>query len=147
MANFDKHVLAGIFVGIILAFLFKEPYLVVIGIIYSMIPDLDLNNSIPFRWFLISVCSYSIFMLIKPQTTIEILNYSFPQRYFAIPPLVSLIILQFIQHREFFHSVLSGILFSAPVLFFLGLKGFLTGLLAYYSHLILDHEFSDGFFT
>lgn len=148
MVNFDRHVFAGVIVGIIGSFVFKNPILLLVGALYSLIPDLDLNNTIPFRWFLTATCAYAIYMLVRDQDYMtELFGYLFPQRYFAVPPLLFVIFLQFIQHREFFHSILAGILFSVPLLFFFDWQGFLIGLLSFYSHLMLDKEFMDGIIT
>jgi membrane-bound metal-dependent hydrolase YbcI (DUF457 family) len=148
MPDFKTHLIAGVLVGIIFAVFAKDYKLAIIGAVYSMIPDLDLNTSYSFKCFLIAACIFAIYNIIAPQDTMtSILSYEFPQRYLAIPPLAFLIFLQMINHREFLHSIVSGLLFSLPLVFYAGQLAVVVGILGYYSHLFLDHELFDGWLT
>jgi membrane-bound metal-dependent hydrolase YbcI (DUF457 family) len=148
MPEFKIHFVWGLGFGILASLIFGSPIFCFIAIIYSLAPDLDIGNSIPFRWYTLSASAYAIYMLITPQDfQSKLFGLEFPQRYFAIPPLLLLIGLQFIQHREFFHSLIAGILFSIPVAFFLGWQGFIVACLAFYLHLALDSELLDGLWT
>lgn len=148
MPNFQKHLISGVVVGVVLYAIFRDLWVAIMATIYSTLPDLDIGTSIPFRFYAIMASGYAIYMLVIQQTFYSNLwGYAIPQRYFAIPPLLGLIILQFVPHREWLHSISAGLIFSIPLWFFLGWQVCISGLLGYYTHLLLDNELFDGLFT
>lgn len=148
MPNFQKHLLSGIILGSILVLLFKDLVYLLVAMVFATLPDLDIGTSIPARVYAISASVYAIYMLIIPQTFYKIIfGYDVPQRYFAIPPLLGLIILQFVNHREWLHSISAGFIFSLPLWFFFNIWTALIGFSAFLLHLALDGELWDGLFT
>lgn len=148
MPDFKTHLIYGFGLGLLLYILFRNPFIIIITALYSIMPDLDINTSTPFRFYAIAASIYAIYMLVIPQEFYSTLfGYDFPQRYFAIPPLLGLIILQFIPHREWLHSLSAGLVFAIPIWFFVNFGGFIAALLGYYLHLLLDKELFDGLFT
>lgn len=161
MPSIRTHLIAGTILGVLSYFLYKHFYaaidkpvneigyvvlLVTISLIYSIMPDIDLETSTTYKWYAIIGAVTSLYIFLINNTVLNMFGIQVSLKAIAIVFLIGLVLLQFIQHREFFHSIAAGLLFSAPLYYFsLGL--FLTGLLAYYLHLFLDDELFDGLFT
>ena len=154
--NFQKHLLYGVILGALMFALTKDPIVMVVTAIFSTLPDLDINTSTPFRFYAIATAGYAIYVILFPGSEVAysfpewipwLSDFIFPQRYFAIPPLLGLIILQFVPHREWLHSLSAGLVFALPLWFFFNVFAFFGGLLGYYLHLFLDRELLDGLFT
>ena len=103
-----------------------------IFLIYSALPDIDQKGSIANRYFTTGIILFSI---------ISIIYYK--QLSYALFGLGIIILLQFINHREIIHSVLSALIISIPLLY-LGKAHFLLGVIAFTSHIIADNDFSFG---
>ena len=94
---------------------------------YSILPDLDLANS-----KIRGIITVTILVIALIAVLMEI-------KMLALGILVALILIQFLEHRKFIHSVLAGLLFSLPfVLYSLPLAIF--AMISYMSHLLLDGE-------
>lgn len=153
MPDFQKHLLSGLLLGVVLFFITKEPWVFLIATIYATLPDLDINTSIPFRFYAIATAGYAIFINITYvyqfdfAKDVPTIFGMLPYLFLAVPPLVGLIALQFVPHREWLHSISAGIVFALPMWFYVNFFGFLAGILGYYLHLLLDNELFDGIFT
>jgi membrane-bound metal-dependent hydrolase YbcI (DUF457 family) len=148
MASFRGHLLVGTLVGTLFALMARNILLIPLYALYSILPDIDIRTSHTFKWYvIIAMFLVSFFVLFPDKYTITLLGYTFPLRYTVLPVIIFLVVLQFIQHREFFHSIAAGILLALPWYYFLGLIWFLTALFGYYTHLFMDDELFDGWFT
>lgn len=105
--------------------------LIAIGLVYSLLPDTDQPGSRIRKYFTLAVVSAIIYFIYIGKT-----NY-------AIVGAVILGLLHLIDHREFIHSFIASLLFSAPLLY-LGALYFAVGVILYNAHLIADKEFSLG---
>ena len=106
--------------------------LVLIGVIYSIITDVDQPGS--------KINKYSTVALIA------VIVYSFYNPLYKQYGIISAIVLgllRLIEHRTLIHSVLGAAIISAP-LFYLGPLYFTVGFIAFLSHIISDNDFSLG---
>ena len=96
-------------------------------LLYSILPDVDLANS-KIRGILMVTALF-----------ITLISVFMGYKMFSIGLLVVLILMQFLEHRKFIHSLISGVLFSIPFVFYswpLTIFAFIS----YLSHLLLDGE-------
>ncbi len=142
MSSFQKHLIAGIIVfGIITYFLFNNNIQqnmnliglgFIVGVAFSVLPDVDIGNSIPNRiverLFLIGIGAAFVY------------NYFYPNLWVVLGGLAGVIVLFYItqlRHRDIAHSLKAGILLSIPLYFInpylvvYSLGGFIT-------HIALD---------
>lgn len=104
--------------------------LIIITLIYANIPDIDQPGS--------RINKYITTILIG---IILLAFYNPLYQQYGILSAVILILLRWIEHRTLVHSVLAGLILSAP-LYYLGYLQFLTGFIAFLAHIIFDKDFS-----
>ena len=94
---------------------------------YSILPDIDLPNS-------------KIRCILMP-TILFIVLISIVMKFkaLAIGLLVVMILMQFLKHRKFIHSVTAGIIFTLPLIFY-SFPLTIFAFISYLSHLLLDGE-------
>jgi len=106
--------------------------LIVIGVIYSVMPDVDQPGSI--------INKYATLVLVG----IALLAFTEKiDKKLGIISIVILGLLRFIEHRTLIHSVLGAVIIAAPLLY-LGTIHFIVGVIAFLSHIISDNDFSLG---
>ena len=138
MAGYKWHIIfgvlfAGLFVYISYKYkIFNLTFLEIISaapilLIYSILPDIDVSSS------KIS----SLFRVVG--LSIILVAILFDLKILAISIASILLILQFVKHRKFIHTVTAGVIFSLPLLYF----NFIIALFAfigYSSHLLIDRQ-------
>jgi len=99
--------------------------LVPIVIVYSTLPDVDISSS-------------------KARKAVNILGLSvilagtfLNQKFMVLSTAVVLLIIQFLKHRKFMHSIRAMLIFSAPLLL-IDFAYFSVAVVSYFSHLLLD---------
>ncbi|RLI89207.1 MAG: hypothetical protein DRO62_02130 [Candidatus Altiarchaeales archaeon] len=139
MSGYRVHITAySIFISVLLAILyyFFDPEisattLVIgfsIGILYSILPDIDAKGS-KIRQLLAGVFLLcSVFYLLYPGLILGLMG---------IILAFFLLVAPFIKHRGFFHTITAGVLFSAP-LFLVDPWFSFFALLGFLSHLAVD---------
>tara|TARA_Y100000034_G_C6901817_1_gene417277 strand:+ start:354 stop:800 length:447 start_codon:yes stop_codon:yes gene_type:complete len=145
MVGYKQHIIISFlivaFVLLILSYynLFKFSFealkLIPIIVIFSILPDIDIKTS--------KISKYTLkgLLLLVLMLLVLYLIYSIVLIiYYVLFIVVFLILSTFFKHRGKFHSLVFSILLASPLLF-LGLFEFLSGLLAYLGHLIVDSEF------
>ena len=95
--------------------------------LYSILPDVDLTNS-KIRGILMVTGLFITLIAILMQFSM-----------LAIGLLVVMILMQFLEHRKFIHSVVAGVVFSIPFVFY-SLPLTIFAFISYVSHLLLDGE-------
>ena len=108
----------------ILEFLISIPIIIT----YSILPDIDLRSSKISHLFR----GLSFFVLL--------LMIIFEMKEYAITIVIVLIILEFLKHRKFVHTISAGIILSLPLIYF----SYVIAIFAfagYLSHLIIDKSF------
>lgn len=149
MSSYKTHAIVGIIIGFGFYILVEPNFLfIMFSMLFSILPDIDIRTSKTYKWYVVGVISLWFLIYILPQTT----GIFFFNWFISLKTLLSflmgiLFILQFIHHREFFHSLMAGIIFSYPLYYFIGIHMAVAGLISYYSHLLLDDELFDGVFT
>lgn len=106
------------------------PVLLVISLVYSLIPDLDKNNSWikkRFNFIIYIVFIFSIVLLFLKQISL----------WFIISLLSIELFLLLVKHRGIVHSIGVGIILSSPLLLISPIY-FLAGIIGFFSHLIAD---------
>lgn len=106
------------------------PVLLVISLIYSLIPDLDKNNSWikkRFNFIIYIVFIFSIILLFLKQISL----------WFIISLLLIELFLLLVKHRGIIHSIGVGLILSSPLLLISPIY-FLAGIIGFFSHLIAD---------
>lgn len=106
----------------------------IIGILYSILPDIDTPSSkmrkILGRLFLaVSIVCLMVFI---PLRRMELI-------YIPLMLILFLYLLWFSRHRGLFHTPIIGILLSLP-LYFINLHYIGFALIGFFSHLVLDNE-------
>lgn len=107
--------------------------LVAVGIIYSMMPDIDQPGSIINRYFTFAMVGVIILAFLYPI-----------YRDYGIIAAVVLGLLRVFNHRTFVHSLVGGAIIAAPLLY-AGTLYFIVGLAAFLSHIMIEGEFSIAF--
>ena len=144
MPSGKVHITVGLIIGGILCLIWKNPYLILIGIIYADAPDLDQPGSYIAKLFVTFTCLLTIYVLLVPfNATNEVLGIQVPERLFVVIPNLFVVVNEWIGHRNFYHSILAGIIFSAPIYLIFGIYGLATALIGYGSHLFLDRTFTE----
>jgi hypothetical protein len=166
MANYKTHLSVGVFFGIIGAilscfFLFGGHYILNMLIIIfvsigSILPDLDSDESIPFKivfWFFSILGGLALFIFLQKNGHLGAserwalsLIFSFFIRF-----VVGKIFMRFTSHRGMFHSIPAGLIFGLLCFYFLdtlrlsaeySLILSFALFLGYISHLILDEIYA-----
>jgi hypothetical protein len=104
--------------------------LLVVGAIYSTMPDIDQPGSIINKYATVGL--------------VGVILYSFYNReysWYGIIAAAILGLLRLIEHRTLIHSLVGAVIISAPLLF-LGYLHFVVGLVAFLVHIISDGDFS-----
>jgi len=133
MPGYRGHLFLGYLLFILFVFLIHDLdilnfiSLFVLVSIFSLLPDIDANNSKIGIFFRVLLIFLIIISLISHFFTLSLI-FCF-----------LLLILSFVRHRGFFHTLRSGIILSLP-LFYFGLIFFLAGFLSYSGHLVLDRH-------
>lgn len=107
--------------------------LVIVGIIYSVMADIDQPGSIINKWFTLVMIALILAAL---------LNSSYQQ--YGIIAAVILGLLRLFPHRTFIHSVVGGALLALPLLY-LGKIYFIVAMIAFLTHIISEGEMSFAF--
>jgi len=107
-------------------------HLVLIGMIYSTMPDIDQPGSIINKYVTIALGGLAIWAFLNPAY----------QKY-GIIAVAILVLLRLIEHRTLIHSVLGAAIISAP-LYYINPLYALVGFIAFLSHIIADNDFSWG---
>jgi hypothetical protein len=150
MSGYKFHIIAYLSAACALTFALKE-YAIVeqgivsmllslfIGALYSILPDIDLPSSVIRR--LVERCALaSILSLI----TAYVFFHAMLLIYAAITVTFLLLLLWYLKHRGFFHSILAGLLLSAPWAI-LDPVFSLYAFLGYAAHLLVDGKISSLF--
>jgi membrane-bound metal-dependent hydrolase YbcI (DUF457 family) len=106
------------------------PIFLIITLFYSLLPDIDKNNSWikkKFNFIMYIILIFSIILFILKQISL----------WFIFILLFIEILLFFVKHRGIIHTIGFGIIFAVPLLFF-GPAYFIAGIIGYFSHLIAD---------
>ena len=103
-----------------------------VGLVYSLMPDIDQPGSIINKWVAVSLVGLIVFAFMKPEF-----------RKFGIVAAFVLGLLKVIHHRPLIHSLLGGVILAAP-LFYFGVLYFAVGLVAFLTHIVIDGDFSIG---
>ena len=108
-------------------------YLVPIMVVYSLLPDIDLGNS--------KIGRSVRMMLSVLALVLVVLSFYFSAKFqaYALLCLSLLLLLQFVRHRKFTHTIRSALLFSLPIIV-LGLDFFIFAFLNYFFHLLFDKQ-------
>jgi membrane-bound metal-dependent hydrolase YbcI (DUF457 family) len=106
---------------------------IIIILIYCLMPDIDSKSS-TIVWFFI------------PLSIIGMAYGYYTQNNIIMISFFSLLVITFISaswmpHRGFIHSILFGIVVSAPLFYFFSYQESILGFIAFYSHLIADEEY------
>ncbi len=104
--------------------------LILITMIYGMVADIDSPIS--------KINQLAILLLIG------IILYSFYNpvyKTYGISAAIIIGLLEFINHREMLHTLIGGLILSAPLLY-LGVVQFIVGLIAFLSHIVAEGEFN-----
>lgn len=136
MAGYRYHLFFGFFisgiVGVlslklnILNFSYLDKILIIpIILIYSILPDIDIASS-KIR---------KIFMIIGLSSLLAVIWFNY--KSLSISITLILLLLQFIKHRKFIHSISAGLIFSAPLIIFSWIIA-LIAFICYISHLLVD---------
>ncbi len=139
MSTYKVHILFGVILVAIFAVIVQKyqlfnfsilEFLISIPIIitYSILPDIDLRSSKISHLFR----GLSFFVLL--------LMIIFEMKEYAITIVIVLIILEFLKHRKFVHTISAGIILSLPLIYF----SYVIAIFAfagYLSHLIIDKSF------
>lgn len=138
MAGYKWHVIFGIlFAGLFVYVSYKHKifnlkFLEIISaapilLIYSILPDMDTSSS-------------KISSLLRiVGLAIILVAVLFDLKILAIAIASILLILQFVKHRKFIHTVIAGILFSLPLVYFSHIIA-LFAFIGYSSHLLIDRQ-------
>jgi len=106
------------------------PILLVISLVYSLLPDLDKNNSWikkRFNFIIYIIFIFSIVLLFLKQISL----------WFIISLLSIELFLLLVKHRGIIHSIGVGLIFASPLLLISPIY-FLAGIIGFFSHLIAD---------
>jgi membrane-bound metal-dependent hydrolase YbcI (DUF457 family) len=133
MPGYKIHSLAGIVIVGVLIFAL-EPALtetiryIVVGILYSLLPDIDIESS--------KISKAILMMGLAGLLTLIYFSYILP----ALALGLVLVLMRFLKHRGFIHSIRAAIIFALPLIF-LGYIEVIFGFLLYVFHLGLDGSF------
>jgi len=103
-----------------------------IFLIYSLLPDIDKNNS-----WIRKQLNQIIILLLLFFTIVSIVNKDRIALVIAAILIISQIVLTLIKHRGPIHSIIFGVIASAPLLF-LNPIFFFAGLIGVMTHLLAD---------
>ena len=104
--------------------------LLIVGIIYSNMPDGDQPGSITNKWLTVALIGVIIYSFYNPIHST-----------YGVIAAVIIVLLRLIEHRKCIHSIVGGLIISAPLLYFSTLH-FIVGFIAFMSHIISDGELS-----
>lgn len=107
-------------------------FIALIVVYFSRAPDIDQEGSKINDYFNLALVGVIIYSFIKGYTT------------YGIIAALYIGVLQLVNHRTFFHSVLGGVIVSAP-LWFINPIYFGLALFMFIVHIISEGEFSLGF--
>jgi len=134
--NWKQHIGIGTAAGIIILFMFRNlldvklwTIGIIVSVIYSVLPDIDHQNS-KLTWTLLTIFTYANVLLLVFKK--ELIHYS------VIGQFVSLLFMK-TPHRGITHSLLCNAVFSIG-LFMLVNSWVITlaGFISYWSHMIAD---------
>lgn len=107
-------------------------FLYIIFIVYSLLPDIDKNNSWIRRQLKIVILFLILFF-----ASISIINSDKIALIIVILLILIELFLTFVKHRGIIHTFFFGIIISLPLLFISPIY-FFSGLLGFIAHLIAD---------
>ena len=138
MAGYKFHIVFGLVFAAVITYLLyrynflKLDFLSIVAIlpilfIYSILPDIDVSSSKIshiFRIIGLSMVLVAIF---------------FDMKILAISIAGILLILQFVKHRKFIHTIAAGAIFSLPLIYFNYVIA-IFAFIGYFSHLLIDRQ-------
>ncbi|MBR9690422.1 hypothetical protein GOV08_01935 [Candidatus Woesearchaeota archaeon] len=138
MSGYKGHILFGIIFVMIIYLVSQYLYFfrvsklsLLIGLpilfIYPILPDIDIRSS-KIRQIVTIV-----------GLLIVLFSILFNEKLLSVSLTLILIVIQFLKHRKFIHTVAAGLLFSLPLLFFNPIVAVLA-FAGYFSHLVLDKQ-------
>ena len=126
--GYKIHLLLSIILNTLFIFLFNPEINVflffIIGLLYSILPDIDITSSKAYKILIIFLTLTSIFLLFYAPIIVLLI-------------LIIILIITLSKHRSFVHSFWFSILISLPLIF-IGDIYFLIGLLNYVLHILVD---------
>jgi len=141
MPGYKAHIAIGLVSSAIVVNLFQiqltlenASLLLAIAVIYSLLPDIDIDNS------KINDAIEILFLSAALISLLLLVHYEIKEAFWAI--LISnsvLLATKFMKHRGQFHSIRAALLTSAPLYFF-NPSLFIIGVVAFISHLVADRE-------
>jgi len=96
-------------------------------LVYSLLPDIDLHSSKISHLFRGLALLFVLLAII------------FDLKKFSITIIAVLIIMEFLKHRKFIHSITAGLILSLPLIYFSPILS-IFAFIAYLSHLLLDRN-------
>ena len=103
--------------------------LLIIGAIYSLMPDCDQPGSVINKYVTLALVGIIIWA------------FMYDQSEYGIAAAIIIGAYRWIEHRKCVHSIVAGLIVSAP-LFYFGFLYFIVGFIAYMSHIVADGEVS-----
>ncbi len=143
MSGYKFHVIAYLLAACVLTYALNEYRMIalspgslilslLLGGIYSLLPDIDMPSSVMRRMVERGALALVLFLIIAYVFfTVMLLIYA------AIAVTFLLLILWYLKHRGFFHTLLAGLLLSAPLALF-DYSYALYAFLGYSAHLFVD---------
>jgi membrane-bound metal-dependent hydrolase YbcI (DUF457 family) len=143
--EYTEHLFIGLAVGIFLVVLtnltlgwfdIKPETIIVcllIMVIYSLLPDIDHQNSKIVWWFIPA----SIVGMIAGYT-LENKPWMFASFGLLVATFLAATIFK---HRGFTHTIVFGLLISAPLIYFFSYQYAILSFLCFYSHMVADEEY------
>lgn len=130
MPGYKIHSFFGIFIALTFIYFlelsfFESMVFLIVGIIYSLLPDIDISSS-----------KISGFFTILGIIGLLVLMF-FSYFFYSVVLGIILILIRFLKHRGFIHSVRAALIFSIPLLL-IDVLLVLFGFLLYLLHLGLD---------
>ena len=141
--NYKHHLIIAGILGIVLSNIWNNWLILPLTLVYTMLPDIDIRTSKTFKWYAVIAVLFGLYMILIPK---DISWFGMQAKHYGIVAILSLGVLQFFQHREFFHSIAAGVMFALPF-YLIDMHLFLSALLGFYLHLFLDDELFDGVWT
>lgn len=102
-------------------------------LIYCLMPDMDSKSS-TIVWFFIPLSIVGMAYGYYAKDNIIMISF------FSLL-VITFIAASWMPHRGFIHSILFGIVVSAPLLYFFSREEAILGFIAFYSHLMADKEY------
>ncbi len=150
MSDYKKHVLAYVFIAALIfavLFFYRAVPLTVqtflpaflIGLFYTFLPDVD----IPSSKLRVTLTKLSLAVILCCLSVYAFYLKDMKLVFLSIGLTAFLYVLEFAKHRGIFHSVVAGLLLSAP-LYFVNLYFFVFAIIGFLMHLLVDGAFLES---